>query len=86
MLIIDFMSSEESDASDDEVIKVHPLPWRSERLSEFFALLDEKAEADKSPQAKRQMKERQTGRTSSRPKPTLAGIPWAFAESTEFEL
>ena len=61
-----FMSSEESDHSDEEVIEVRPLSRRSERVSSFLHSLDKKAHENKSPQAKRQMKQRRMGDSSSR--------------------
>ena len=67
MLQVSFMSSEESESED--VIEVHPLPWRSDRVTTFFHALDEKAREKKSPQARRQMKARREGSSSSRPKP-----------------
>ena len=34
------MSSEESDDADDSTIIVKPLPWRSEKVTDFFQKLD----------------------------------------------
>ena len=65
---VHFMSSEESDGDDG--IKVHPLSWRSNRVSTFLHSLDEKAKDEKSPQAKRQMKTRHSGSCSTRAQPT----------------
>ena len=78
-----FMSSEESDHSD-EVIEVRPLSWRSERVASFLHSLDKKANENKSPQAKRQMKQRRMGNFSSRVQPTQDSegqlLPkWLFA-------
>ena len=67
---MNFMSSEESDDGDEEVIEVHPLPWPSDRVTTFLHSLDEKAHVEKSSQARRQMKRRCVGRASSRVRPT----------------
>ena len=77
---VSFMSSEESE--NDDVIEVRPLPWRSDRVTTFLHSLDEKAHKKKSPQARRQMKERREGATSSRPKPANVDSTrnaWMFA-------
>ena len=66
---VHFMSSEESEGED--AIKVNPLPWRSNRVSTFLHSLDEKAKDDKSPQAKRQMKTRVLGTSSTRNQPSV---------------
>ena len=42
MLISDFMSSEESDDENEDIIIVKPLVWRSERVTQFLQRLDEK--------------------------------------------
>ena len=68
VLQINFMSSEESE--DEDVIEVHPIPWRSERVTTFLHSLDDKARDKKSPQARRQMKTRREGAPSSRPQPS----------------
>ena len=60
----DYMSSEES--GEDNSIIVHPLPWRSEYVSSMFKRIDAYCEKKKSPQAKRQMKQRIQGRVSRR--------------------
>ena len=36
VLVADMMSSEESDDADDGTIIVKPLPWRSEKVTDFF--------------------------------------------------
>lgn len=71
----EFMSSEES---EDETIIVRPLPWRSEYVNEMFRRLDLHSNSKKSPQAKRQMKERISGSPSSRPSPNGEVGPWAL--------
>ena len=50
---VNFMSSEESDGNDEEVIEVCLLSWRSDRVTTFLHSLDEKAREEKSPQARR---------------------------------
>ena len=75
ILSTEFMSSEES---DEEFIKVRPLPWRSERSVSFLHSLDDKALKEKSPQARRQMKERKVGETSSRILPATHFPSWAI--------
>lgn len=79
-----FMSSEESDSNDEEVIVVRQLPWRSNRVTTFLHSLDDKGREEKSPQARRQMKTRRMGTSSSRIEPTsdATGEPpasWMFA-------
>lgn len=77
---VEVMSSEES---EDDLIKVKPLPWRSTRVKDFFQSLDEHQYNDKSAQAKRQMKRRVLGEVSTRPKPAAElGIPsWVFTKN-----
>ena len=72
VLIMEFMSSEESandDNDGDEVQVVHPLPWRSTRVDAMFHDLDKHALSKKSPQSKHQMKRRDLGSESTRPQP-----------------
>ena len=79
-LKLDLMSSEESDIDDDEEILVlHPLPWRSEKVDQMFVMLDNETMKSKSPQAHRQMKRRVSGDESERSVPFLAeseGLKW----------
>ena len=64
------MSSDESRNDDDkEVIISHPLPWLSSNVELFKKKLDEAGLKNKSPQARRQMKERVQGSPSLRPQP-----------------
>lgn len=80
VFVTEMMSSEESDDGDDSPIVVRPLPWRSNRVDNFFSQLDKRNREHKSPQARRQMKERIFGNQSSRPAPCGRDIPeWAFA-------
>ena len=73
------MSSEESDVdNEDEVLTLHPLPWRAEKVDTLFRKLDEITLKAKSPQARRQMKKRVLGIESNRSTPSIAGVPsWA---------
>jgi hypothetical protein len=79
VLILGFMSSEESDLDDEEeVLSLRPLPWRAEKVDTLFRKLDDITLKAKSPQARRQMKRRVLGVESSRSSPSIAGIPsWA---------
>lgn len=74
----DYMSSEES--GEDDSIIIHPLPWHSEYVTKMFKKIDAYFENKKSPQAKRQMKRRVYGMTSSRPQPVVDEIVsrWAI--------
>ena len=67
---VNFMSSEESDSTIGDEIQVRPLSWRSYRVTSFFHSLDKKSQEEKSPRAKRQMKARRMGNSSTRMKPT----------------
>ena len=68
----DFMSSEESECSDADVILVRSLPWHSNRVSTFLHPLDDRSIEGKTPQAKRQMKSRRIGNASLRMRPSMA--------------
>ena len=76
-LIVDFMSSEESDVEDAEpVLVVKALPWRSERVTRFLMKLDEKTQ--QSEQSQRQSKRRVRSRksmVSDRPAPLNGSMP-----------
>ena len=64
-------SSDESGMDEDgkEVIQTHALPWLTSSVQDFKRRLDDAILKDKSPQAKRQMKERVEGLLSLRPYP-----------------
>lgn len=66
----DYMSSEESE--EDDVMTIHPIPWRSEHVNQMFQRIDSFCNSRKSPQARRQMKQRTTGRPSNRTQPSSA--------------
>ena len=70
---LDIMSSEESDMDEEEeVLIIHPLEWRSDKLERMFLILDNEITKSKSPQAQRQMKRRVVGDKSQRPVPLIA--------------
>ena len=70
------VSSEESGEDEGEILIHRRLSWRAERVNDFFKKLDDNVRAEKSPQARRQMKKRMLGEASSRPLP--AGMSkWA---------
>jgi len=70
------MSSEES--AGENTIVVHPLPWLTEEVKLFKKSLDDARYSALTPQAKRQMKTRETGENSSRGKPD--GSRWIFTD------
>lgn len=76
----EYMSSEESGVDGDEdILKVHDLPWRKPSVKRMFATLDSESAKRRTPQSKRQMKRRVTGETSTRPVP--ASVPkWAVVD------
>ena len=77
------MSSEESGQDEDSPIILRPLPWRANRVDSFLSQLDKRIKEHKSPQARRQTKERVVGSVSRRPQPVGTDIPeWAFNSQT----
>ena len=65
------MSSEDSiEKSNEEMLKVKPLPWRAKIANTMFA--DAISKKNKSPQALRQQKARKIGEASTRPPPAWA--------------
>lgn len=78
-MVLSMMSSEESGVEDDEeILYIHPLPWRSRKVDAFFAALDQGTKESKSPQALRQMKKRVIGNSSKREIPVGMNFPkWA---------
>ena len=74
------MSSDESGIEDGKgVIVSHPLPWLSSNVTLFKKKLDEAGLKNKSPQARRQMKERVEGCPSLWPQPEgEALLSWVF--------
>lgn len=79
MLRSELISSEESstDLENDEIF-VKPIPWRAERVTQFFADIDAKNMQIKSSQAHRQRKARKISVTEST-RPIPDGLPkWAI--------
>ena len=74
----DMMSSEES--GEEGTLVIHRPRWRSEYVLSMFGKIDDYCRARKSPQARRQMKNRSVvGVESSHPAPV--GAPtWALKE------
>ena len=74
------MSSEDSDTDNPDSLIVHPLTWRSEYVNKMFKQIDRFSAARKSPQARRQTKEKCIGNVSSRSCPP--DLPsWAIVTS-----
>lgn len=64
----EFMSSEESDPDDSGSLLKRSIPWRSNKVDEFFSELDKTQEKHRTGQGKRQRKARVlVGEMSSRP-------------------
>lgn len=79
VLVTEFMSSDESGDEDGHpVFIVKKMPWRSERVSNFFERLDVARSSRKTEQANRQTKPRVSkDLVSTRPAPN--GFPsWAL--------
>ena len=79
MPITDFMSSEESgeDENENRIIIIKPLSWRASRVYSFCNPRDVVSKDGKSPQSKCQMKTREIGEVSERPKPSKVAS-WAI--------
>ena len=79
-LTAEFMSSEESASESEEnegKFIIRPIPWRSEKISSFFASLDKKAAKNQSRRSVRMTMGRKPGLPSHRAMPT--GLPqWAI--------
>ncbi len=79
IMTVDFMSSDESGTEEDQdILLIKPLLWQSERVKHT---LDEAALKQKSPLARRQMKQRRKGMPSSRAKPSGDFPAWVFNEN-----
>ena len=82
IMILDLISSEESTVDEEEVLVVHPLPWRSSKVDAMFNRLDEYTKDNKSPQALRQTKKRCVGNSSTRNIPVNSLLPkWAVNDN-----
>ena len=77
----EFMSSDDS-GSDDDTYIVRPIPWRSKYVSTMFDRIDKYNAANKSSQARRQMKSRVIGAPSARSIPTGDFPEWAINRDT----
>lgn len=77
---------ESANEDGKEVFVTKPLPWQSERVTLFKQTLDEAAKIEKTPLARRQMKERRTGVSSSRPKPIGEFPAWVFKDQSMTQL
>ena len=81
VLSMEYMSSDESGEDEGkEVIIAHSLPWLSPNVQLFKKRLDEASFKEKSPQAKRMIKDRRVGNNSLRPKPGGTVPSWVFTE------
>ena len=78
---MEFVSSDESGCEDSvDVLITKPLPWQSQTVTLFKEKLDQAALGEKTPLARRQMKQRRLGTPSSRPKPDGDFPSWVFVE------
>ena len=77
-LVLELMSSEESDSDEDNAsFTVHPLPWRHEKVGRILVSLDKKADKNQSKRSKLMSFPRVQGLPSDRPKPV--NVPdWVF--------
>ena len=76
-LVEELVSSEESD--EDGAFVIHPLPWRSEKVTTFFTSLNRKGDRRKSRKSKMMTFERKTGFMSDRARPCPGSVPdWAL--------
>ena len=76
ILTAELMSSEESGTDDGEqVLIMHALPWRSNRVDQMFHNLDKNALSLRSPRGRRQMKRRVASLPSIRPQCQIEGMP-----------
>ena len=71
----DLISSEESGEEDEGQFIVRPLPWRSEKVDNFFATLDHKHEKRQTVRSKKMSYGRKDGLPSDRPKPQDGTLP-----------
>lgn len=72
-LTLSLMSSEDSD--DEGSFSVRPLPWRSQRATNFFHTLDGKYERKLSVKSKRMKYIRKEGLVSDRERPNTGSVP-----------
>lgn len=81
VMVVSMMSSEESGDGGDEVLIRRKLPWRAERVNHFFTQLDDSVKAEKSSQARRQMKPRVSSEASSSRAIPVGMAKWAVTSS-----
>ena len=81
IMTTELISSEESGSdAGEQVLIVHPLPWRSSKVDHMYRRLDKGALSLRSPQGRRQLKRRVAGTASTRPQTQVEGIPkWAIS-------
>ena len=78
-LVPEIISSEESGEEDVGQCVVRPLPWRSEKVTNLFAILDHKHGKYQTVRSKKMSYERRDGLPSDRPKPEDGTLPkWLF--------
>lgn len=80
VVVPELISSEESDMDEEEeVLKVHSIPWRAHKVTAMFERLNSEAYKSKTPQSKRQRKRRVTGESYQRQRPADLNLPnWIF--------
>jgi len=82
VMVVSMMSSEESgEDGGDEVLIRRKLPWRAERVNHFFTQLDDSVKAEKSPQARQQMKPCVSSEASSSRAIPVGMVKWAVTSS-----
>ena len=72
-LIEELISSEDSD--EDGSFLVRPLPWRVDKVTNFFSHLDKKCDKRRSKKSRVMIFERKNGLPSERTKPTPGSVP-----------
>ena len=81
----EFMSSEESDTEDSENLLKRSIPWRSNKVNNFFYELDKLQEKHRTGQGKQRKTRVLIGESSSRPVPISVGgeksPSWAINET-----
>ena len=86
ILVVEMMSSEDSEVDEEEeVLAVHPLPWRASKVDVMLKRLDDDMKETKSLQARRQMKKRCVGHDSIRSPPIAAKVSSVLATELDGE-
>ncbi len=79
-LLIDYMSSEDSDSEDESIFITRPLTWLSDEYREIMQRLDRKYTRSLNAQGKRLKSKRKEGAASQRPCPKKPkGHEWVFS-------